>query len=86
MDKETSQPDLGADRDDETGRFTETYPPDEFIEAIRDEGGEAATRGVADTVGCSYETAYKKLQALSTTGAVDHRRVGNAYLWEIADE
>lgn len=86
MDESTSESNPGADRDEDTGRFTETYPPDAFVEAIRDEGGEAGTRAIAERVGCSYETAYKKLQALKDAGEVGYRQVGNAYLWEVNDE
>lgn len=75
----------GANRNDESGRYTETYPPGDFVDAIESENGEATTRSVADRVGCSYETAYKKLRSLADTGAVDYRQVGNAYLWEVTD-
>lgn len=86
MGENTSEPNPGADRDEETGQFTETYPPDAFIDTIREEGGKAGTKAVAERVGCSYETAYKKLHALADAGEIDYRQVGNAYLWEAQDE
>lgn len=81
-----SESNPGADRDEDTGQFTETYPLGAFMEAIREMGGEAGTQTIAERVGCSYETAYKKLQKLKDAGDVDHRQVGNAYLWEVGDE
>lgn len=86
MGKKPSKSEPDTSRDEETGRFTERYPTAAFVEAIRDAGGDAGTQAVADEVGCSYETAYKKLQSLDDAGAIDHRQVGNAYLWEVADE
>lgn len=85
MGENDSNPPLGADRDEDSGRFTETYPPESFVEAIRNEGGEAGTRAVAERVGCSYETAYKKLRALEEVGTLEPRKVGNAYLWVVGD-
>lgn len=85
MGKETSESNPGAGRDEDTGQFTETYPLDAFVDAIREMGGEAGTKAVAERIGCSYETAYKKLQTLKDAGEVDHRQVGNAYLWEVGD-
>jgi len=76
----------GANRDDDTGKYTETYPPEDLINAIRDAGGAAGTQDVAEQVGCSYETAYKKLRALEDAGEVTHRKVGNARLWEVDTE
>jgi len=76
----------GANRDDESGEYTETYPPDAFIAALEAEGGSAGTQPVADRVGCSYETAYKKLRALADDGRINRRKVGNANLWEVDDE
>jgi len=78
----------GANRDDESGRYTETYPPEAFVEAIEAEGGMAGTQAVARRVGCSYETAYKKLRSLEDAGKVDHRQApaGNAVLWEVVGD
>lgn len=73
-------------RDRNSGRFTETYPSKDFVEAVRQEGGEAGTTAIADRIGCSYETAYKKLRMLEGAADLGYRRVGNAYLWVIEDE
>lgn len=74
-----------ADRDDESGKYTETYPPEAFVDAVRDADGLAGTQAVADAVGCSYELAYKRLRALEDTGDVDSQKVGNARVWSVAD-
>ena len=69
------------DRDEDTGRFTETYPRAEFLDAIRAEGGMAGTTDVAERVGVIRETAYKKLQRMEADGEVESRKVGNSLVW-----
>ena len=76
----------GAERDDDSGQYTETYPTEEFLEAIDNADGMAGTQDVADGVGCSYETAYKKLRKLEDAGSVDSQKVANARVWLRADE
>jgi GTP-sensing pleiotropic transcriptional regulator CodY len=75
-----------ADRDDESGQYTETYPPEDFITAIEAENGMAGTQDIADTVGCSYETAYKKLREMEDAGTIESKRVGNARLWLLPED
>lgn len=74
------------DRDADTGRYSEEYPPADFVDAIQADGGATGTQDVADAVGCSYETAYKKLHELADGGTINRRKVGNVNLWEIVDE
>lgn len=76
----------GADRDDDSGKYTEKYPSDAFISALQAEGSSAGTQPIADRVGCSYETAYKKLRSLADDGKIDRQKVGNANLWVMNDE
>lgn len=71
------------DRDADTGRYTEKYPPEDFVAAIEDAGGSAGTKDIADAVGCSYETAYMKLRKLVDNDVIDCRKVGNANLWVV---
>ena len=73
-------------RDEESGQYTETYPTEDFLEAIDNTDSMAGTQDVADAVGCSYETAYKKLRQLEDTGAVNSQKVANARVWLPADE
>lgn len=83
MERNKPESDSERERDEESGRFTEEYPPEELVAAIRDAGGAAGTQEVAERVGCSYETAYKKLRWLEDAGEIAHRKVGNARLWEV---
>ena len=76
----------GADRDGESGQYTEKYPTDEFLDAIDAVDGFAGTQDVADHVGCSYETAYKKLRSLQDAGSVESDKVANARVWLRSDE
>lgn len=73
-------------RDDDSGRYRETYPLEAFIDAIDAEGGFAGTQDVTNRVGCSYELAYKRLNQLEDDEQVTSRKVGNARLWQLVDE
>ena len=70
-----------ADRDDNSGKYTETYPLEEFTDALNALGGSAGTQEVADEVGCKYRTANAKLHELEDRGEIASQKVGNAYLW-----
>jgi hypothetical protein len=72
------------DRDEESGRFTEEYPEEEFIQAL-EEIGPAGTTDISNFVGCDRRTAYLKLQSLSEEGKVSSQKVGNALLWELSN-
>lgn len=76
----------GADRDTETGRFTDRYPPDAFVEAVRETDDVAGTQDVAERVGVGYDTAYKKLRRLEAEDRIRSRKVGNARVWLPGDE
>ena len=72
-------------RDEESGQYTQSYPREEFIEAIEDSGGMASTTDVSDHVGCSYDLAYKRLKEFEDDGEIESRKVANARLWMIGD-
>lgn len=72
-------------RDEESGKYTESYPPERFIEAIRENGGMASTTDVSDYVGCSYDLAYKRLRTFEGSGEIESRKVANARLWSLAE-
>ncbi|WP_436903562.1 transcriptional regulator [Halovenus halobia] len=74
----------GRDRDEGSGKFTETYPPENFTNAL-EELGSAGTTDIADIVGCDRRTAYLKLQSLEEEGKVQSQKVGNALLWELSE-
>jgi GTP-sensing pleiotropic transcriptional regulator CodY len=74
------------ERDEESGKFSEKYPDEAFIEAIEEKGGAAGSQDVADAVGCPYNTAYSKLRTLENAGRISSRKVANARLWQVSDE
>jgi CRP-like cAMP-binding protein len=69
-------------RDAETGRYDETYPPETFVEAIADLGASSTTE-IAEHVGCDRRTAYVKLTGLRDDGEVSSRKVGQTLLWSL---
>jgi len=73
------------DRDEETGRYTDEYPGEAFLKAIREAGELAGTGEIADAVGCAHDTAYKKLQAMEEDGQVTSRLVGNSLVWSLTE-
>ncbi|QDX41177.1 transcriptional regulator [Salarchaeum sp. JOR-1] len=70
------------DRDEESGKFTEEYPPQEFLEALS-EIGPSGTTDISDHIGCDRRTAYLKLKSLEEEGKVRSKKVGNSLLWEL---
>jgi predicted Ser/Thr protein kinase len=73
-------------RDEDSGKYTETYPLSAFLSAIESFGGAAGTQEIADKVGCAYRTAHAKLVELEDSGEVTSRRVGNARLWSTTED
>ncbi len=71
-------------RDENSGRFSEKYPREDFLQAL-EKLGAAGTTDVAGQVGCDRRTAYLKLQSLEKEGDVKSQKVGNALLWEVDD-
>lgn len=71
------------ERDEDTGKYTEEYPPKEFLEALN-EIGPAGTTDVAEHVGCDRRTAYLKLQSLEEDNKIESEKVGNALLWRLS--
>ncbi|WP_256299322.1 transcriptional regulator [Haloarchaeobius salinus] len=72
------------DRDEESGKFTEEYPPQDFLKAL-DELGPSGTTDISNYIGCDRRTAYLKLKSLEEEGEVRSRKVGNSLLWELND-
>ena len=71
----------GKDRDDESGKYTTTYPDSDFLDAIEDQDGMASTSEVADKIGCTHRTAYSRLNELEEQDYVKTRKVGNSIMW-----
>ncbi len=70
------------DRDENSGKFTEEYPLQEFLGALA-ELGSSGTTDIADQVGCDRRTAYLKLKSLEDKGEIRSQKVGNSILWEL---
>ncbi|WP_311174160.1 transcriptional regulator [Halobellus ordinarius] len=70
------------DRDEKSGKFTEEYPPQDFLEALS-EKGPSGTSDISNYVGCDRRTAYLKLKALEEDGKIRSQKVGNSLLWEL---
>jgi Mn-dependent DtxR family transcriptional regulator len=73
------------DRDEETGKYTETYPASDFVSALESRDGTAGTQEIANEIGCAYRTAHAKLSELEEEGRITSRKVGNAKLWQLKD-
>ena len=73
-------------RDENSGRFTDKYPPEVVVEAIQTLGGRAATSEVAAQIDSSRDTAYKKLQILEERGDVKSQKVGGIRVWQIPED
>jgi len=74
---------MGRERDEETGKFEETFSDDDFVEALSTHEDGVSTNAVAEEVGCAYRTAHARLKELESEGVVTSRRVANALLWEL---
>jgi GTP-sensing pleiotropic transcriptional regulator CodY len=75
----------GKDREEDSGKYTTSYPDSDFIDAIQTLDGMAGTSEIAENVGCTRRTAYTRLQSLESEGKVTSRKVGNSLLWSISD-
>ena len=69
------------DRDERSGKFTEEYPSQEFLDALA-ELGPSGTTDISDYIGCDRRTAYLKLKSLEEEGKVRRKKVGSSLLWE----
>ena len=70
------------DRDEKSGKFTEEYPRQDFLEALA-ELGPSGTTDISDYVGCDRRTAYLKLKSIEEDGEIRSKKVGNSLLWEL---
>ncbi|WP_424008078.1 transcriptional regulator [Haloferax denitrificans] len=74
-------PFVTADRDDESGQFTEQYSEEEFLKAVRNID-HATTAKIAEEVECSYDLAYRRLNVLADNGKIKRIEVGSSFIWE----
>lgn len=71
---------MTADRDEESGKFTEQYSSEAFLYAV-EEIDNATTSKVADEVGCSYDLAYRRLNKLKSDGEIHRIKIGASFIW-----
>jgi predicted ArsR family transcriptional regulator len=71
--------------DEETGKFTPTYSPEDFLNAL-EKLELPTTSEVAGSVDCAHRTALHHLNQLEEDGRVRSRKAGNAKLWMLADD
>ena len=76
----------GRERDEESGKYTDSYSTADILDAIRALGGAAGTRDIAEEVGSHRDTVRRRLNELAEAGDVTRTQVGNAYLWSVADD
>ena len=68
------------EQDEQTGKISRQYSDSQFIEVVK-ERSPAATREVAEGVGCSSDNAYRRLKSLEEAGRVDSKMAGNSLIW-----
>lgn len=74
------------ERDEETGRYSESYNQEDFISAILEADGMMSTGDIARTIGCNHDTAYKRLQRMEIENIVKSEKIGNTLVWRIPEE
>ncbi len=75
----------GKDREEESGKYTTTYPDSEFIRAIQHLEGMAGTSEIAEEIGCTQRTAYTRLKSLEDQNRIESRKVGSSLLWSLSE-
>lgn len=71
----------------EGGEFVESVTLDAVLGVFADVEGPVVTSGdVADTLGCSRETARRKLRQLHQEGRVSQRKTAGRVVWWLTDD
>lgn len=71
---------MTANRDEDSGKFTEQYSRETFVKAV-DSIENATTSQVAEEIGCSYDLAYRRLNALEESNEVSSTKIGSSFVW-----
>lgn len=76
----------GKERSDD-GEYVEMTTPEDVLIAVRDVESPFVTVGdVAEVIGCSRETARRKLTELHDSGDIERRNIGSsAVVWWVPD-
>lgn len=68
------------ERDEESGKLTKSYADQDFIDAV--EANEPASTGdVAESVGCSLDTARLRLRKLVDKDRIHEKSLGRQYAY-----
>jgi len=71
---------------DEAGNYTETVTLDAVLGVFRHVDGPVVTSAdVADRMGCSRETARRKLRTLEDRGRIDSRKTAGRVVWWLVE-
>lgn len=77
---------MSKDGRDETGQYTETVALDDVLGVFEAVRGPVVTSGdVAESLGCSRETARRKLRTLEERGHVASRKTAGRVVWWVVD-
>lgn len=67
---------------DESGRFTQTIPPERVLEVFETvEGPVITSSDVTDELDCSSPTARRKLETLAEDGRINGRETAGRKVW-----
>lgn len=77
---------MPRDRDAESGKYTDAFSDEDFIEAIHSEGGLAGTTAVAEIVGCTRRQALNRLKELQEEDKITSKDVGRSLVWQISSD
>lgn len=72
---------MNDERNDESGQFTQKYTDEMFLAAVDEQAPLAGTADIAAEVGCTHDTALKRLEELAEQGYINRCRVAGAILW-----
>jgi len=77
---------MPRDRDAESGKYTDVFSDNDFIEAIQTEGGLAGTTTIAEIVGCTRRQALNRLKKLREQNKVTSKDVGRSLVWQLQSD
>lgn len=77
---------MPRERDEDSGKYTDSYDDEQFISAIQKVEGVAGTREVADQVGCSHRQALNRLKDIEERGVIVSKDVGQSLVWQLVEE
>jgi uncharacterized membrane protein len=76
---------IEGNMDDNSVGHWRKYPLDDFVQAVESEGGEATTPEIRTEVGCSPETARRRMKELENNGIVERREIGPTLVWQLVE-